>query len=159
MKMSLVTIALRRPISLLMALLAVALAGVLALNRMPRDIFPDLGVPSNYYEHHFLYINGIEHVESKSIQGVGLIKLQFHPGTNIAESRLLCDNAQDLLAFRIDQHDLALHPPNFEPPRLRHQLCNGVWHRHERDQRRHSRPDGGAKPRPRESSRRRGRPR
>jgi multidrug efflux pump subunit AcrB len=71
---------------------------------MPRDIFPDLGVPvlyvaqpyggmdpaqmegfiTNYYEYHFLYINGIEHVESKNIQGVALIKLQFHPGTNMA---------------------------------------------------------------------------
>jgi multidrug efflux pump subunit AcrB len=30
----------------------------------------------NYYEYHFLYITGIEHVESKSIQGVALIKLQ-----------------------------------------------------------------------------------
>src|SRR5258707_13030346 len=40
----------------------------------------------NYYEFHFLYINGIEHVESKSIQGVGLIKLQFHPGTNMAQA-------------------------------------------------------------------------
>jgi multidrug efflux pump subunit AcrB len=80
------------------------LAGVLALQRMPRDIFPDLGVPVlyvaqpyggldpaqmegflvNYYEYHFLYITGIEHVESKSIQGVALIKLQFHPGTNMA---------------------------------------------------------------------------
>ena len=29
----------------------------------------------NYYEYHFLYINGIEHVESKSIQGAALIKL------------------------------------------------------------------------------------
>jgi hypothetical protein len=29
---------------------------------------------------------GIEHVESKSIQGVGLIKLQFHPGTNMAQA-------------------------------------------------------------------------
>src|SRR5207248_3604813 len=38
----------------------------------------------NYYEYHFLYITGIEHVESKSIQGVALIKLQFHPGTNMA---------------------------------------------------------------------------
>src|SRR5437868_14501746 len=37
----------------------------------------------NYYEYHFLYI---EHVESKSIQGVGLIKLQFHPGTNMAQA-------------------------------------------------------------------------
>jgi len=34
----------------------------------------------NYYEYHFLYITGIEHVESKSIQGVGLIKLQFSSG-------------------------------------------------------------------------------
>jgi hypothetical protein len=28
----------------------------------------------NYYEYHFLYITGIEHVESKSIQGVGLAR-------------------------------------------------------------------------------------
>src|SRR5437016_496386 len=40
----------------------------------------------NYYEYHFLYINGIEHVESKSIQGVGLIKLQFHPGTDMSRA-------------------------------------------------------------------------
>lgn len=31
-------------------------------------------------------ITGIEHVESKSIQGIGLIKLQFHPGTNMAQA-------------------------------------------------------------------------
>src|SRR5580700_6498157 len=40
----------------------------------------------NYYEYHFLYITGIEHVESKSIQGAALIKLQFHPGTNMASA-------------------------------------------------------------------------
>jgi len=85
---------------------AAALLGFLALDRMARDIFPDLGVPVlyvaqpyggldpaqmegfivNYYEYHFLYITGIEHVESKSIQGVALIKLQFHPGTNMAQA-------------------------------------------------------------------------
>jgi multidrug efflux pump subunit AcrB len=32
------------------------------------------------YEYHFLYIAGIEHVESKSIQGASIMKLQFHPG-------------------------------------------------------------------------------
>src|SRR6201993_2073108 len=104
--MNLVSFALRRPISLVIAVVAVALAGLLALDRMPRDIFPDLGVPVlyvaqpyggmdpaqmegfivNYYEYHFLYITGIEHVESKSIQGVALIKLQFHPGTNMAQA-------------------------------------------------------------------------
>src|ERR1700752_4326063 len=101
---NLVSFALRRPISLLMAIVATALMGFLALGRMARDIFPDLGVPVlyvaqpyggldpgqmegfivSYYEYHFLYINGIEHVESKSIQGAALIKLQFHPGTNMA---------------------------------------------------------------------------
>ncbi len=104
--MNLVSLALRRPISLLVAVVAVALLGFLALDRMARDIFPDLGVPvlyvaqpyggldpaqmegfiTNYYEYHFLFISGIEHVESKSIQGVALIKLQFHPGTNMAQA-------------------------------------------------------------------------
>src|SRR5258707_2483274 len=102
--MNLVTFALRRPISLLTMVMAVALMGFLALDRMSREIFPDLGVPvlyvaqpyggldpaqmegfiTNYYEYHFLYINGIEHVESKNVQGIALIKLQFHPGTNMA---------------------------------------------------------------------------
>jgi len=104
--MNLVSFALRRPISLLMTIVAVGLMGFLAIDRMARDIFPDLGVPVlyvaqpyggldpaqmegfivSYYEYHFLFITGIEHVESKSIQGVGLIKLQFHPGTNMAQA-------------------------------------------------------------------------
>src|SRR5438552_9803266 len=104
--MNLVPFALRRPISLLVAVVAIVLAGALALDRMPRDIFPDLGVPTiyvaqpyggldpaqmewfivNYYEYHFLYITGIEHVESKSIQGVALVKLQFQPGTDMAQA-------------------------------------------------------------------------
>jgi multidrug efflux pump subunit AcrB len=104
--MNLVSFALRRPISLLTTVIAVALVGFLAVDRMSRDIFPDLGVPTiyvaqpyggldpaqmegfivNYYEYHFLYITGIEHVESKSIQGVALIKLQFHPGTDMAQA-------------------------------------------------------------------------
>jgi multidrug efflux pump subunit AcrB len=104
--MNLVSFALRRPISLLTMVIAVALVGFLAVDRMSRDIFPDLGVPvlyvaqpyggldpaqmegfiTNYYEYHFLYITGIEHVESKSIQGVALIKLQFHPGTDMAQA-------------------------------------------------------------------------
>jgi multidrug efflux pump subunit AcrB len=101
-----VSSALRRPISLVVAVVAIISLGVFAIARMPRDIFPDLGVPTlyvaqtyggmdpaqmegfivNYYEYHFLYITGIEHVESKSIQGIGLIKLQFHPGTNMAQA-------------------------------------------------------------------------
>ncbi|KAF2991528.1 efflux RND transporter permease subunit (plasmid) [Methylocystis sp. MJC1] len=102
--MNLVSFALRRPITVVVLVVATVLMGVFATLRMPRDIFPNLGIPVlyvaqpyggmdpaqmegylvNYYEYHFLYITGIEHVESKSIQGVGLIKLQFQPGTDMA---------------------------------------------------------------------------
>ncbi len=102
--MNLVSFALRRPITVLVLVVAVVLAGLFAVAKMSRDIFPPLGVPViyvaqpyggmdpaqmegflvNYYEYHFLYITGIEHVESKSIQGTALIKLQFQPGTDMA---------------------------------------------------------------------------
>src|SRR3981081_2983057 len=104
--MRLVIAALRRPISVLIAVLAVALCAFLALRRMPVDIFPNLGAPAiyvaqpyggmdpqqmegfltYYFEYHFLYITGIEHVESKSIQGASLMKLVFHPGTDMSQA-------------------------------------------------------------------------
>jgi multidrug efflux pump subunit AcrB len=102
----LVRAALRRPITVLVAVTAVALTAWLAVTRMRADIFPDLDLPviyvaqpyggmspaqmegyiTYYYEYHFLYINGIESVESKSIQNTSLLKLTFHPGTNMAEA-------------------------------------------------------------------------
>src|SRR5215210_909071 len=98
--------ALRRPITVLMLVLGAGLTSTLALQRMRADILPDLGTPvlyvaqayggmdpaqmegylTNYYEFHFLYINGIDHVESKSIQDVGLVALYFHPGTDMAQA-------------------------------------------------------------------------
>src|SRR6478736_82351 len=44
------------------------------------------GYLTYFYEYHFLYITGIEHVESKSIQGAAIIKLQFHPGTDMSQA-------------------------------------------------------------------------
>src|SRR5881628_2564772 len=104
--MTLPRAAMRRPITVVVAMVAVVLAGFMAVRQMPRDILPNLGVPiiyvaqpyggmdpaqmegflTYYYEYHFLYVTGIEHVESKSIQGIALIKLQFHPGTDMASA-------------------------------------------------------------------------
>jgi multidrug efflux pump subunit AcrB len=104
--MNLVQPALRRPFTVIVLVVGVVLASVLALRRMPRDIFPSLGIPTiyvaqpyggmdpaqmegyltYYYEYHFLYITGIEHVESKSIQGAALIKLQFYSGTDMSQA-------------------------------------------------------------------------
>src|SRR5712672_531987 len=44
------------------------------------------GYLTYYYEYHFLYITGIEHVESKSIQGAAIMKLQFYPGTDMNQA-------------------------------------------------------------------------
>jgi multidrug efflux pump subunit AcrB len=104
--MRLVLAALSRPLTVVVALLAVALCALLALTRMPVDIFPQVGDPAiyvaqpysgmdpaqmegyltYYYEYHFLYITGIDHVESKSIQGAALMKLVFHDGANMASA-------------------------------------------------------------------------
>ena len=104
--MNLVQAALRRPVTVLVLAIAVVLGAALALTRMPRDIFPTLGIPTiyvaqpyggmdpaqmegfltYYYEYHFLYITGIEHVESKSIQGASIMKLQFYPGTDMNQA-------------------------------------------------------------------------
>jgi hypothetical protein len=57
---------------------------------MSRDVFPPLGIPTIYvaqpFEYRFLYITGIEHVESKSIQGASIMKLQFHPGSDMSQA-------------------------------------------------------------------------
>ena len=104
--MNLVDSSLRRPITVIVLVIAVLLGAGLALKQMPRDIFPTLGIPTIYvaqpyggmdpaqmegyltyfYEYHFLYITGIEHVESQSIQGAALLKLQFHPGTDMSQA-------------------------------------------------------------------------
>src|SRR6516164_6037058 len=104
--MWLIRIALRRPLTVVVAVISVGLLSVLALLRMPIDIFPNLNLPViyvaqpyggmspaqmegylvYYYEYHFLYITGIESVESKSIQNVGLLKLTFHPGTDMSQA-------------------------------------------------------------------------
>jgi multidrug efflux pump subunit AcrB len=101
-----IVFALRRPFTVMVAVVAVALGSVLAVLRMPIDIFPYLNLPvvyvaqpyggmdpaqmegllTNYYEYHFLYINGIHHVESRNVQGMALMKLHFHPGTNMAQA-------------------------------------------------------------------------
>src|SRR6516164_6877386 len=120
--------AMRHPITMMVGIVAVVLGAVLAIVRMPIDIFPDLNTPiiyvaqpyggmdpqqmegflTNYYEYHFLYITGIDHVESKNIQGVALMKLFFHPGTNMAQA--MAETVSYVNRSR------SFMPPNTVPP-------------------------------------------
>ncbi|MCU1250466.1 MAG: acriflavin resistance protein [Edaphobacter sp.] len=91
--MRLVLAALGRPFTVIVALIAIVAGFFMAVGRMRKDIFPEVGNPviyvaqpyggmtpvqmegflTYYYEYHFLYITGIESVDSKSIQGAALI--------------------------------------------------------------------------------------
>src|SRR5215216_2406928 len=121
--MKLVLFALRRPLTVMVLIVAIALGAFLAVGNsvfdqlglpypaglpkgMEVDIFPNLNLPviyvaqpyggmdpaqmegfiTNYYEYHFLYISGIHHVESRNVQGMALMRLYFHPGTNMAQA-------------------------------------------------------------------------
>ncbi len=101
-----IVFAMRRPMTVMVLVVAVALGSGLAVTRMSIDIFPNLNLPvvyvcqpyggmdpaqmegllTNYYEYHFLYISGIHHVESRNVQGMAVMKLFFHPGTNMAQA-------------------------------------------------------------------------
>src|SRR5580704_4191093 len=97
---------LRHPITVMVAMTAIVFGGVVAWLNMRKDVFPDLNMPviyvaqayggmdaaqmegliTSYYEMVFLYMNGIDHVESKNIQNLAMVKLYFHPGTDMAQA-------------------------------------------------------------------------
>ena len=101
-----IVFALRRPITVMMLVLALGLGGVYSIYRMQKDIFPALNQPilyvihnyggmdpkqiegliTNQYELFFQYINNLEHVESRSIQSMVMLKLFYLPGTDMAEA-------------------------------------------------------------------------
>src|SRR6185369_17980729 len=97
----LIQFALRKPWTVFVGITAIVLFSVLAIRKSSVDIFPAINAPTiyvaqtygglspqqvegfitSYYEYHFLYVTGIKAVESKSIQGLSLIKLEFQEGT------------------------------------------------------------------------------
>ena len=97
---------LSKPITVIVAMIAIVFFSVITIRKMSIDIFPNLGLPTvyvaqpygglspqqvealitSYYEYHFLYITGIKYVESKSVQGVSLLKLEFYEGTNMSQA-------------------------------------------------------------------------
>jgi multidrug efflux pump subunit AcrB len=104
--MNLIAGALRKPVTIIVAVFAIAFFSYLSIRNMRIDIFPQLGLPTiyvaqpygglspdqmegfvtSYYEYHFLYVTGVKYVESKSIQGAAVLKIQFQEGTDMAQA-------------------------------------------------------------------------
>src|SRR2546423_12277825 len=104
--MWIVRLALRRPYTFVVMAMAIVLLGVVAILRMPTDIFPEVDIPviSVVWQYPgmspaemegrmvrqfegFLTttVNDIEHIESQSLNGVAGIPVFFPPGGKIGE--------------------------------------------------------------------------
>jgi HAE1 family hydrophobic/amphiphilic exporter-1 len=94
--------AIRNPYVIIVACLIIAVVGVVSVLRMPVDLFPPINIPvvvvatfyggmppeqvendiTGRFERFFTLASGIDHIESRSLTGVSLIKIYFQPGTN-----------------------------------------------------------------------------
>ncbi|MDD1452209.1 efflux RND transporter permease subunit [Sphingomonas sp. H160509] len=124
-----VRVALSRPLTFIVMAILVAVVGVLAAVRTPVDIFPDIKVPviaaawtyqglspddmagriiTPYERVLSTTVNDIDHIESQSMPGIGVVKIYFQPGADIRTA-----TAQ---VTSVSQTVLRQLPPGVTPP-------------------------------------------
>ncbi|HEV3144484.1 MAG TPA: efflux RND transporter permease subunit, partial [Gemmataceae bacterium] len=127
--MWIVRLALRRTYTFVVAAMLIAVLGVVTINRSQTDMFPNIdipvvsvvwqysGMPADEIETRITFINervltasvnGIEHIESQSLDGVGVIRIYFYPGANVAEAETQVTATCQTL--------LKVMPPGITPP-------------------------------------------
>jgi multidrug efflux pump subunit AcrB len=126
---AIVRLALRRPYTFVVMAILIVIFGVLAVVRTATDIFPDIRIPViavvwtyrglspedmagrviYYYERQLsTAVNDIDHIESQSLPGVGIVKIFFHPTVDIRTA-----TAQ---VTSLSQTVLKQMPPGITPP-------------------------------------------
>ena len=128
--MSMVTSALKRPITTIVITMSLLIFAVLSAMNIPIDIFPKLNLPTIYViesyggmsaqqmegffatglQNQFLYVDGVKNISSKSIQGLTIIKISFYETTNMAEA-----SAQ--VALQVSRAQ-GFFPPGALPPQV-----------------------------------------
>src|ERR1700689_1087211 len=126
--MSMVTSALKRPITVIVITMSLLIFAVLSAINIPIDIFPKLNLPTIYViesyggmsaeqmegffatrmQDQFLYVNGVKSISTKNIQGLSLLKITFYENTDMAEA-----SAQ--VALQVNR-TMAFFPPGALPP-------------------------------------------
>src|SRR6201993_4917432 len=119
---------LRNPHAIIVGALIVAIFGITAFTRMPVDVFPRLHIPvvvvatfypgmpplemesdiTTRFERFFTLGSDIEHMESRSLPGVSIIKVFFQPGTDLSAAAATLGN--------LAMADLRHLPPGTLPP-------------------------------------------
>jgi HAE1 family hydrophobic/amphiphilic exporter-1 len=120
--------AIKYPFLIIVICLMVAIVGSVALVRMPVDLFPPINIPvvvvatfysgmppqqietniTNPFERFFTLASGVDHIESRSLPGVSLIKIYFQPGMNADADLSTVSN--------LAMADLRRLPPGTLPP-------------------------------------------
>src|SRR6201987_3995565 len=137
--MGIVRLALRRPYTFIVMGLLIAVIGILSVLTMSTDIFPDINIPVisvvwTYggispldMENRVVLVaerlitttvTGIEHMESQSMSGVGVIKIFFYPNAKIEEALAEVTG--------INQTVLRNLPPGIQPPLIVRYSASGV---------------------------------
>src|SRR6202165_1060017 len=127
--MWIVRLALRRTYTFVVVSLLIAVLGAVSIYRMSTDIFPNIdspivsvvwqfaGMPADEIETRIIFVNervltasvnAIEHIESQSLDGVGVIRIYFQPGANVAEAETQVTATSQTL--------LKIMPPGITPP-------------------------------------------
>jgi CzcA family heavy metal efflux pump len=127
--MWIVRLALRRPYTFTVMAIVILIAGAAAFIRTPKDIFPEIKIPVvsviwtynglsaeefekqiTVYSEYGLSanVNDLERIESQTLDGVGIIKLFFHPGANVELGLSQ--------ATAVSQAILRRMPPGVQPP-------------------------------------------
>ncbi len=120
--------AIKTPYLIVVLCLVTVLVGVVSIVRMPVDLFPAMNIPvvavATFYpgmppeqiegnityhlERFFTLASGIDHMESRSLSGVSMIKVYFQPGTN-------ADSAVTTIAS-LAMAEISHLPPGTLPP-------------------------------------------
>jgi hydrophobic/amphiphilic exporter-1 (mainly G- bacteria), HAE1 family len=119
---------LRNPYIIIVGALIIVILGATAFTRMPTDVFPDIKIPAVVvatfyqgmppldmednitfrYERFFTLGSNIDHIESRSLSGVSIIKVFFQPGTDV--------QAAAAQMGTLAMADLGIMPPGTLPP-------------------------------------------
>ncbi|HEY1022761.1 MAG TPA: efflux RND transporter permease subunit, partial [Flavisolibacter sp.] len=128
--MNIIRFALRKPITIMVAVLAIAYFSFTAIKKINVDIFPEIESPAVYiampyggltpaymdgfmaneFQKLLVFVSGVKDIDFKSIQGFTLMKLTFHPGTDMSQ-------ASAEVATQVSRA-MALLPPGALPPQV-----------------------------------------
>ncbi len=104
--MNLIRFALRKPIAIMVAVLAIVFFSYNTVKKINVDIFPEVELPAIYiampygglspaymdgfmaneFQKVLLFVSGVQNIDFKSVQGLTMMKLTFYPGTDMAQA-------------------------------------------------------------------------